>query len=128
RMNSTGITTLCNTTGAAIGPLLASFVLLPGIGFQSSIIICAAAYALLSILVTERDLLRFVRKLAPASLAVVGLWAAIILILIFFPYRRSEAHFEHAGRVYERDNQGEVVAQVVKRMEGTADTWQLLRR
>ena len=70
RMNSTGITTLCNTTGAAIGPLLASFVLLPGIGFQSSIIICAAAYALLSILVTERDLLRFARKLAPASLAV----------------------------------------------------------
>src|SRR5437763_4247961 len=70
RMNSTGITTLCNTTGAAIGPLLSSFVLLPGIGFQSSIIICAAAYALLSILVTERDLLRFVRKLAPASLAV----------------------------------------------------------
>ena len=128
RMNSTGITTLCNTTGAAIGPLLASFVLLPGIGLQSSIIICAAAYALLSILVTERDLLRFVRKLAPASLAVVGLWAAIILILIFFPYRRSEAHFEHASRVYERDNQGEVVARVVKRMEGTADTWQLLRR
>src|SRR5881396_1431212 len=128
RMNSTGITTLCNTTGAAIGPLLASFVLLPGIGFQSSIIICAAAYALLSILVTERDLLRFVRTLAPASLAVVGLWAAIILILIFFPYRRSEAHFEHASRVYEGDNQGEVVARVVKRMEGTADTWQLLRR
>src|SRR5213592_3826537 len=128
RMNSTGITTLCNATGAAIGPLLASFVLLPGIGFQSSIIICAAAYALLSILVTERDLLRFVRTLAPASLAVVGLWAAIILILIFFPYRRSEAHFEHAGRAYERDNQGEVVARVVKRIEGTTDTWQLLRR
>src|SRR6266850_1944028 len=128
RMNSTGITTLCNTTGAAIGPLLASFVLLPGIGFQSSIIICAAAYALLSILVTERDLLRFVRKLAPASLAVVGLWAAIILIVIFFPYRRSEAHFQHASGVYERDNKGEVMARVVKRMEGTADTWQLLRR
>lgn len=128
RMNSTGITTLCNTTGAAIGPLLASFVLLPGIGFQASIIICAAAYALLSILVTERDLLTFVRKLAPASFAVVGLWAAIILILIFFPYRRSEAHFQHASRIYERDNQGEFVGQVVKRMEGTADAWQLLRR
>src|SRR5205823_8642029 len=61
RMNSTGIATLCNTTGAAVGPLLAGFVLLPGIGFQSSIIICVASYALLSILVTERDLLRFVR-------------------------------------------------------------------
>src|SRR6266567_5941682 len=30
RMNSTGITTLFNTTGAAVGPLLASFLLLPG--------------------------------------------------------------------------------------------------
>src|SRR6266536_959882 len=33
RMNSTGITTLFNTTGAAAGPLLASFVLLPAVGY-----------------------------------------------------------------------------------------------
>src|SRR5438105_1432552 len=50
RMNSTGITTLFNTIGAAFGPLLASFVLLPGIGYQSSLIACAAGYALLSII------------------------------------------------------------------------------
>jgi hypothetical protein len=31
RMNSTGIATLFNTAGAAVGPLLASFVLLPGL-------------------------------------------------------------------------------------------------
>jgi len=54
RMNSTGITTLFNTTGAAIGPLVASFVLLPSLGYQWSLIICAAGYALLSILVTKR--------------------------------------------------------------------------
>src|SRR5207245_10251722 len=54
RMNSTGITTLFNTTGAAVGPLLASFVLLPSIGFQWSLISCAGAYTLLSILVSER--------------------------------------------------------------------------
>jgi Spermidine synthase len=45
-----------------------------------------------------------------------------------FPYRRSEAHFEHASRPYERDDQGHVLARVVKRIEGTSDTWQLLRR
>lgn len=127
-MNSTGITTLFNTAGAAIGPLLASFVMLPGIGFQSSLILCAVAYALLSLLVTERDVLAFVRKPAPARIAVIGLWAAILLLLVFFPYGRAEAHFEHATRVYERDNQGQVVARLVKRIEGTADTWQLLRR
>src|SRR5438045_2858725 len=49
RMNSTGITTLFNTTGAAIGPLLASFVLLPGIGFQSALLVCAAGYAVLAL-------------------------------------------------------------------------------
>src|SRR5216117_4215069 len=54
RMNSTGITTLFNTAGAAVGPLLASFILLPGVGYQWSLILCATAYALLSIFVTGR--------------------------------------------------------------------------
>jgi spermidine synthase len=39
RMNSTGIATLFNTAGAAVGPLVASFVLLPGIGYQWSLIL-----------------------------------------------------------------------------------------
>src|SRR6266496_3594670 len=56
RMNSTGVTALLNTTGAAIGPLVASFVLLPALGYQTSLICCAAGYALLSIIVTERAL------------------------------------------------------------------------
>ena len=37
-MNSTGLATLFNTIGAAFGPLLAGFVLLPRLGFQSSLI------------------------------------------------------------------------------------------
>src|SRR5436305_6069917 len=128
RMNCTGITTLFNTTGAAIGPMLATFVLLPGFGYQLSIILCATAYALLSILVTEGSVFSRVRRFSAPALGVVGLWAAIILILTIFPYRRSEIHFEHASRVHERDNQGQVLAHVVKRIEGTSDTWQLLRR
>jgi spermidine synthase len=125
RMNSTGITTLCNTTGAAIGPLVASFVLLPGLGYQWSLIICAAGYALLGIFVTKRAGASFRR---PAGIIVIGLWTALILILAFFPYRRAEAHFEHASRPYEMDEQGHVMARAVKRIEGTSDTWQLLRR
>ncbi len=54
RMNSTGISALFNTTGAAIGPMVASFVLLPALGYQRSLICCAAGYALLSIVVTRR--------------------------------------------------------------------------
>src|SRR5206468_2369594 len=75
RMNSTGITTLFNTTGAAIGPLLASFVLLPSIGFQWSLISCAGGYALLSILVSERSSWSFRR---PIGFIIAGLYAALI--------------------------------------------------
>ena len=125
RMNSTGVTALLNTTGAAIGPLVASFVLLPALGYQTSLICCAAGYALLSLLLTERAAWSFRR---PVGIIVVALWAILILGLIFFPYGRAEAHFAHASRPYEVDDQGQVLARVVKRIEGTSDTWQLLRR
>jgi spermidine synthase len=125
RMNSTGIATLLNTSGAAVGPILASFILLPSLGYQTSLILCAAVYGLLSLVVTERALWS-VRR--PAGIAFVVLWVVSLLGLVFFPYRRSEAHFEHASRPYEMDDQGHVLAHVVKRIEGTSDTWQLLQR
>jgi spermidine synthase len=125
RMNSTGLTALLNTTGAAIGPLVASFVLLPSLGYQTSLICCAAGYALLSLLVIERQAWSFRR---PIGIIVIALWAILILSLVFFPYGRAEAHFAHASRPYEVDEQGRVLARVVKRIEGTSDTWQLLRR
>ncbi len=125
RMNSTAIMTLLNTIGATIGPLVASFVLLPALGYQWSLILCAVGYALLSILVTKRAS-HSLRQ--PVSIMVIGLWAAVILILVTFPYGRAEAHFAHARRLYELDQQGHVLAPVVKKIEGTSDTWQLLRR
>jgi spermidine synthase len=124
-MNSTGLATLLNTTGAAIGPLVASLVLLPTLGYQTSLICCAAAYALLSIIVTERALCSLRR---PTGIILVTLWIALILGLVIFPYRRTEAHFEHASRPYERDDPSQALARVVKRIEGTSDTWQLLQR
>src|SRR6266576_3928261 len=125
RMNSTGVTALLNTTGAAIGPLVASFVLLPALGYQTSLICCAAGYALLSLSVTERAAWSFRR---PVGIIVVALWAILILGLVFFPYGRAEAHFAQASRPYEVGDQGQMLARVVKRIEGTSDTWQLLRR
>jgi spermidine synthase len=125
RMNSTGIAALMNTTGAAIGPLIASFILLPTLGYQSSLICCAGGYALLSIVVTGRASWSL-RK--PAGIVFVALWAILVAGLVFFPYRRAESHFAHASRPYETDDEGHVLAHVVKRVEGSSDTWQLLRR
>jgi spermidine synthase len=125
RMNSTGITTLFNTTGAAAGPLVASFVLLPTIGFQWSLIFCAAGYALLSILVSERSSWSFRR---PAGLIIMGLSTVLVLIFAFFPYHRDRLHFTHAAWPHETDDRGQLFAHVVKKMEGTSDTYQLLCR
>src|SRR5438876_8244255 len=122
RMNITGITTLFNTAGAAVGPLVASFILLPGVGYQWSLILCATAYALLSLFVTGRAGWSLRRPF------VVGLWAALILTLAIFPYRRAQVHFAHASHSFEVTDQGNVLAHVVKRIEGTSDTWQLMRR
>jgi spermidine synthase len=121
RMNSTGLTTLFNTSGAALGPLLASFVLLPTVGFQSSLLLCAAGYTILAIFVSERGSWSFTR---PLGIATSALLAAFILIVALFPYHRDQVHFAHASLPY-REN---FITHVVKKVEGTSDTLQLLRR
>ena len=125
RMNSTGITTLFNTTGAAVGPLIASFLLLPAIGYQWSLLISAAGYALLGI-VASQGTSWSVRR--PVGLLTIVLCGTVMLLLAILPYHRVESHFEHASRPYEIDEHGNQLAWVVKRIEGTSNTLQLLRR
>ncbi len=125
RMNSTGITALFNTIGAAAGPLLASFVVLPILGFQWGLLLCAASYALLALIASERSIwsLR-----SPTGLVVAGLCVALILLIAFFPYHRDEVHFAHASRPYDTDVTGRSREILVKKIEGAADTYQLLRQ
>ncbi len=125
RLNSTGLTTLFNTSGAALGPLLANFVLLPTVGFQWSLILCAASYTLLVIFVSERGSWSFKR---PLGIATSTLLAVFLLIVALFPYRRDHVHFAHASLPYVTDDRGNLIAHVVKKVEGTSDTLQLMRR
>jgi spermidine synthase len=120
RMNSVGITTLFNTTGAALGPLLAAFVILPRWGFQSGLILCAIGYAFLSILIGVAKN-RSSKRLD--FVALTGLWMTLIVTVALFPFHRDEVHFANARRAYEAELQ-----HVVKKVEGTSETWQLLRR
>jgi spermidine synthase len=142
RMNSTGITALANTTGAALGPLVATFVLLPCVGYQWSLIVCAAGYALLSgvaVMPSSQPSRKSASRTDSSGgelseqpnrswLVLIGSWATLILVLAIFPYRRAQTHFEHVIGPFRGDGHGHVVAHVVKRIEGTSDTWQLLRR
>jgi spermidine synthase len=120
RINSVGITTLFNTAGAAIGPLLVGFVLLPRFGFQTSLVFCAVAYAALAF---------FVIRVPRSGKAAAGLVVFIVLILVFltglalFPLPRAEVHFANARKLYESENQ-----HLVTKIEGETGTWQLLRR
>ena len=120
RMNSIGLTIFFNTIGAACGPLLAGFLLLPRLGFQASLIFCAAVYAGLALLTSQKQSWSLRR---PSGLAMVSLCAVFVLILAIFPHHRDESHFANARSLYEVD--GSVLS---KKIEGTADTFQLLRR
>ncbi len=120
RMNSAGIVTLFNTVGATIGPLVATFVFLPGLGFQSTLLICAAVYAVLALLSIDPAQWPWRR---------VGVWTVAALgvlcvgTFVFFPYHRDAVHFANARRLYEVNG-----LQLVKISEGTSDTFQLMRR
>jgi spermidine synthase len=117
RMNSVGITTLFNTFGAAIGPILAGFVLLPRFGFQTSLILCAIVYAILC-LISGR-----LRASRAGRLFFLALSVFVAFTLAFFPKHRDELHFANARKLYESENQ-----HLVKKIEGETGTWQLLRR
>jgi predicted membrane-bound spermidine synthase len=120
RINSLGVTTLFNTAGAAIGPLLAGFILLPKLGFQSSLIVCAIGYAVLAmfIVIPPRQ-----SEAATVRVALITLLGVFIAILALFPRHRDEMHFANARKLYESEEQ-----HLVKKIEGTTGTWQLLRR
>jgi spermidine synthase len=120
RMNSTGLTILFNTVGAAIGPILACFVLLPWLGFQSSLILSAIAYAALALLTCDKQTWSLRR---PGGIALILLGLCFLLLLTLFPYRRNETHFENARRPFEADQ-----SVLQKKIEGSADTFQVLRR
>ncbi|HEY5991552.1 MAG TPA: hypothetical protein VIU10_03155, partial [Candidatus Udaeobacter sp.] len=120
RMNSAGLTILFNTIGAAIGPLLAGFILLPHFGFQTSLILSAAAYAVLALLISQKSNWSLRRV---SGIVMFLLTAAFVVTLSIFPWHRDEIHFANARRPYEDD--GSVL---IKKIEGTADTFQLLRR
>lgn len=110
---SLGVATFVNTIGATIGPLLATFLLLPALGFQTSLVLCAIAYGALGIFVSL------------GSHAVVS-WSLAVLLLIvlaLFPYQRAQTHLAHARELYAPEG-----SYLVKQVNGTADTFQLLRR
>lgn len=120
RTSSVGAIMLANTVGAGIGPLLASFILLPRIGFQATLVAAAVAYALLGLLLSDRAAWSGFR-LRSITLWAIGL--AVALMLVLFPYHRNEQHFARSRIAYEAGQ----VCHLVRLVEGSSETYQLLR-
>ena len=119
RMQAAGLATLFNTVGAALGPLLTGFVLLPALGFQNTLLVGAAGYAMLALVAGGRAMWSW-REGACVGPATVTM--GVIACFIFFPWHRDEVHFGNARRAFEADG-----SRLMKRIEGTSDTLQLLR-
>ncbi|MEY2481200.1 MAG: spermidine synthase [Verrucomicrobiota bacterium] len=120
RLNSAGITTLFNTSGAALGPLAAGFIFLPRIGFERTLVLCAIGYVCLAIVMSWGG---SASRSKLSRLLTAGLVVIFVLLMAFFPFSRDELHFANARRLFEAENQ-----HLVKKIEGSSETWQLLRR
>jgi spermidine synthase len=58
-----------------------------------------------------------------ASPTALGLSVLFVAIVALFPFHRDEMHFANARKLFESEEQ-----HLVKKIEGTTGTWQLLRR
>ncbi len=120
RRSSAGLAILCNTTGAALGPVLTTFMLLPSLGFERTLILNAVAYVLLAILASHRV------SWSPSRLSGLTTCALGLVSVVFifaFRHGRAETHFAHARQPFEADG-----SHLIRKIEGNSDTLQLLRR
>lgn len=117
---SAGLLTLANTLGAALGPILAGFVLLPTLGMEASFFALSCAYGLVALLLVRR----FGFSFASASERVLaGGTTALVVALVAFPFGPMDRYLDIATGAYRRSG-----VEVVARHEGVLETMQYLRR
>lgn len=120
RTTTVGVAILFNTVGAALGPLLTTFLFLPLLGFERTLVLGAAGYVLLALFAAEW---KSIRRTQAGLLTTIAVGLMALSAFVFFPYQRDQEHFAHARHPYEADG-----AHLMARSEGVANTWQLLQR
>jgi spermidine synthase len=95
---ATGRLALANTAGAALGPLLAGFVLLPGLGMERALLVLLLGYGLCGLALADKRWLGLTVRVAGASL--------FVLALALFPYgiARSKLVRSSIGRWMTADD------------------------
>ena len=108
-IGTAGVLTLVNTIGAAIGSLVAGFLLLPVLGIEKSFFAIAAVYAAIGLLLFER--------------ARVAAWAAAVagaIALALFPFGQLNARLVPIP--VERWAEGERERRLIAVREGRTET------
>src|SRR5882762_275490 len=113
-IETAGVLTLVNTIGAAIGSLVAGFVLLPAVGIEKSMFVVALIYGAIGALLIWRPV-----KGRPAP---VGLAAAAVCVvaLALFPFGELNARL--LSIPVERWAEGEPERRLVAVREGVTET------
>ena len=112
-----GLVTLANTLGAALGPLVAGFLLIPWIGMERSFFVLPLIYAAVALLVVD-----FHWRVSPRRWLEVGLALAFVGVVTAFPFGRMERYIRLASAAYRKDG-----SEVVAVREGLTETLQYLR-
>ncbi len=82
-LETTGLLTMVNTMGAALGSLLAGFVLLPKVGMEKSFFLLSFSYVLVAIFVSDRT--QQVQSMT-RRYATLGIAAVFLISIALFPF------------------------------------------
>jgi len=92
---ASGLLTLFNTTGAALGSAFATFLLLPLIGVENSILILALGYVFLSLLMVINQGIR-----TTTLNAYITPLAIMLFVLVLFPYGSLIKEYKNFNKVH----------------------------
>ncbi len=113
---ASGLLTLFNTAGAAIGSVFATFILIPYIGIENSILVLALGYIVVAVLLV-------INLGVITNNLNIYLKPSIVLLVIFalFPYGNLDKEYSNFRNYYFEDKK------LVKIKEGLNETVQYLK-
>lgn len=134
-VRAAGAIAFSNTTGAMLGPLVGTFVLLPGLGIERTLFLLAASYGVVALLVARPARLRA----ETPQLAKAGFWIAattFTALIVLFPFglmrnnlaKRPSVPYVLQGLRVEAYREGltETIAYLVREAWGEPTEYRLL--
>jgi spermidine synthase len=94
-VETTGLLTMVNTTGATLGAALAGFLLLPNIGMEKSLFGLSISYASVALLSVRRSHFPSIGRNGYSSVAAAIVFAFLVL---WFPFGSMRQHILSVGR------------------------------